>query len=146
MSALDTAKEIARMTSTASLGKDVIDLLKEKVALLTEQITTLEAENSNVKKKVADLEQELDRLRPKKELHQDAVRFLKLLFDQPRLSLPQIVNALNISRGMVEYHRDKLWKAKMIGYGRGVSYGRAMETYVLLPKGREYVAKYLLKK
>jgi hypothetical protein len=37
MSAMDTAKEIARIASTASLGKDVIELLEKKVGLLAEQ-------------------------------------------------------------------------------------------------------------
>jgi predicted RNase H-like nuclease (RuvC/YqgF family) len=64
MSALDTAKEIGRIASTASLGKDVTDLFEKKVALLTEQVTALETENANLKQKVYDLEQELDRLRP----------------------------------------------------------------------------------
>jgi predicted RNase H-like nuclease (RuvC/YqgF family) len=64
MSALDTAKEIGRIASAASLGKDVTDLFEKKVALLTEQVTALETENANLKQKVYDLEQELDRLRP----------------------------------------------------------------------------------
>ena len=64
MSALETAKEIGRIASTASLGKDVTDLFEKKVALLTEQVTALETENANLKQRVYDLEQELDRLRP----------------------------------------------------------------------------------
>ena len=51
MSAIDTAKEIARIASTASLGKDVIELLEKKVGLLAEQITTLETENANLKQR-----------------------------------------------------------------------------------------------
>jgi len=46
MSAIDTAKEIGRIASTATLGKDVIDLFEKKVALLAEQVTTLETENT----------------------------------------------------------------------------------------------------
>ncbi len=57
MSAIDTAKEIVRITSTAGLSKDVIDLLEKKVSLLTEQVTTLEREKTDLKKKIADLEQ-----------------------------------------------------------------------------------------
>src|SRR5262249_12644146 len=65
MSALDTAKEIGRIAAATTLGKDVIDLLEKKITLLTEQVTTLEAENKNLKVKVHDLEQERNRLQPK---------------------------------------------------------------------------------
>ncbi len=50
MSAIDTAKEIVRITSTAGLSKDVIDLLEKKNLLLTEQVTTLETEITSLKK------------------------------------------------------------------------------------------------
>ena len=49
MSALDTAKEIIRIGSTAGISKDVIDLLEKKSALLEEQIAALERENSQLK-------------------------------------------------------------------------------------------------
>jgi predicted nuclease with TOPRIM domain len=55
MSAIETAKEIVRISSTAGLSKDVIDLLDKKNSLLTEQVTTLETENANLKKKLAEL-------------------------------------------------------------------------------------------
>lgn len=70
MSALDTAKEIVRMTSTAGLSKDVIDLLEKKLAIITGEladatrksglletrILKLEAENANLKAKIQNLE------------------------------------------------------------------------------------------
>lgn len=147
MSALDTAKEIGRIASTASLGKDVIDLLEKKVALLTEQITSLtenlalsESENLNLRQKVYDLEQEIDRLRPKDDLQPDTVRFLKLLFEQGPLGLREIADALAISFGIAEYHRDVLNKAKMICFIGGV-FGGAREGYKLMPTGREYLVK-----
>jgi hypothetical protein len=46
LSALDTTKEILRITSTAGLSKDVIDLLQAKVSLLNEQIVLLEKEKA----------------------------------------------------------------------------------------------------
>src|SRR5437764_13620478 len=81
MSAIDTAKEIARIASTATLGKDVIDLLEKKVTLLRDQVTTLETQNTDLKRKVANLGQQLAGVPPKGELHPDAVRLLKLLFE-----------------------------------------------------------------
>ena len=64
MSAFDIAKEIRRMAATATLSKDVIDLFEKTLALLTDQITTLEAEKANLKKQVENLQQQLNRLRP----------------------------------------------------------------------------------
>src|SRR5205807_6785173 len=81
MSAIDTAKEIVRITSTAGLSKDVIDLLEKKVSLLTEKITTLETENSELKTKTAHLEKELKRLRPQQDdLEEGAIQILKAMF------------------------------------------------------------------
>jgi hypothetical protein len=143
MGAQDIAKDAIRIATTAGLSKDVIDLLKEKVALLTEQIETLETEKANLKQKVADLGQELERLRPKGGgLEEGAEKFLKLLFDhrQP-LSLPQIASGIGALIGTAEYHRDKLWELDMI-----TSAGIAEQDYELMPEGREYVVKYLLKK
>ena len=56
MSVLDLAKEIRRMAATATLSQDVIDLFEKTVGLLTEQVTKLEAENSNLKKQVENLQ------------------------------------------------------------------------------------------
>ncbi len=107
MSAIDTAKEIARIASTASLGKDVIELLEKKVGLLAEQITTLETEKANLKQKVANLDQQFAG---------DAIRFLKLLFEHDKgLTISQIAGSLGISKGMAEYHHDVLLDAEMVG-------------------------------
>jgi len=141
MSALDTAKEIARMTSAASLGKDVIDLLKEKVSLLTEQIATLETENANLKKKVADLEQEIDRLRPKDDLEKEAIKILQLLANRSGLRIGQIANFLGISEVRAEYHRDNLMAAEMIGYHGGIV-EMGDEPSALRSRGREYLVKH----
>lgn len=55
MGALDTAREILRISSTAGLSKDVIDLLEKKVALLTEEIASLRAEISRLQTENANL-------------------------------------------------------------------------------------------
>jgi DNA-binding MarR family transcriptional regulator len=141
MSAIDTAKEIARIASTASLGKDVIDLFEKKVALLAEQVTTLETENANLKQKAADFEQQLAGVRPKGKLHPDAIRFLKLLFENGGLTLSQIAGSLGISKGMVEYHHDVLLDLEMVGLQVVTLKGSAL-TVLLKAKGRAYLVEH----
>jgi DNA-binding MarR family transcriptional regulator len=141
MSALDTAKEIGRIASTASLGKDVIDLLEKKVALLTEQVTALETENANLKQKVYDLEQELDRLRPGQGgLEEGAEKILLILFSSldPTPSLEQMASRLGVSKGIAQYHAARLVEDGMIELA---SAGRTGVIYILTPKGRAYVVE-----
>ena len=147
MSPQDIAKDAIRIVTTAGLSKDVIDLLDKKVALLTNEIATLaqnlaasEAEKADLKKKVTDLEQQRASLRPKGELHPDAIRFLKLLFEHGSLPVTQIAAILGISKGMSEYHRDELLKAEMIAYPKLVRFGRIPEL-LLQAKGRAYVVE-----
>src|SRR6202011_4152334 len=102
MSAIDTAREIAKIAVTSGLSSEIIGLLEKKVALLTAQVTSLtenlalsESENLNLKQKVYDLEQEIDRLRPKKGgLEEGAEAILKVLFEHGRpLSIEQIAGS-----------------------------------------------------
>ena len=145
MSAIDTAKEIARITVTSGLSKDIIELLEKKVSLLTEQVTTLEAENANLKKKVDNLEKQLAGLKSQPGvLDEISFKFLKLLFAHDELSIEDVAASLGISKGMTEYHRDLLSQANMIHQTRvGViaSFGPTAAAYGILPKGREYVVK-----
>jgi DNA-binding MarR family transcriptional regulator len=142
MSAIDTAKEIARIASTASLGKDVIELLEKKVGLLAEQITTLETENADLKQKVANLDQQFAGARPKSELHPDAIRFLKLLFEHDTgLTVSQIADSLGISKGMAEYHHDVLLDAEMVSLSVRMPKGTALIVF-LEAKGRAYLVEH----
>ncbi|MGH7827302.1 MAG: hypothetical protein ACREQ7_19255 [Candidatus Binatia bacterium] len=145
MSAIDTAKEIARITVTSGLSKEIIELLEKKISLLTEQVTTLESENTNLKKKVDTLEKQLAGLKSQPEqLDETSFKFLKLLFEHDELSTEDIAAFLGISKGMAEYHRDLLDKVGMIQQTRiGVetSFGSTPAAYGILPKGREYVVK-----
>jgi DNA-binding MarR family transcriptional regulator len=145
MSPQDIAKDAIRIVTTAGLSKD--DLLDKKVALLTNEIVTLaqnlaasEAENVDLKNKVTDLEQQLASLRPKGELHPDAIRFLKMLFEHGALPVTQIAAILRISKGMAEYHRDELLKAEMIVYPKVVRFGRIPEL-LIQAKGRAYLVE-----
>jgi septal ring factor EnvC (AmiA/AmiB activator) len=139
--ALHTAKEIAKIAVTSGLSTEIIGLLEKKIALLTEQITTLETENTNLKQKVRDIEQQLDRLRPKDDLDPQAVKFLQILASYPGLGIGKIANFLGVREVRAEYHRDNLMAAEMIGYhGPIVEIGS--ETYALRSKGREYLAKH----
>src|SRR5262245_18002790 len=54
--AVDTAREVIRMATTAGLSKDVIDLMEKKIALLT-------FENADLKTKVSALETEVSEFR-----------------------------------------------------------------------------------
>jgi chromosome segregation ATPase len=140
------------MTSTASLGKDVIDLLKEKVALLTDQITSLnskladsEVENADLKKQVQKLERQLAGLQPDKEeadgLDEEAVNFLRLLAVHTPLKIPEIAQALRISRAKAEYHRDIL-KAKRLIQHPGFVVTLGDEMYQLSPSGRQFLVEH----
>jgi hypothetical protein len=158
MGALDTAREIGRIATTATLGKDVIDLLEKKVALLTEQITALDeqitvlgTENTNLKKKAADLEQQLASFNPIEEALDDvSIKFLKLLFDHGAVSTSFAAQELKIAQGIADYHRDILYRAKLIyefqpGFvSTTSSFRHRNPTYKLTPKGREYVVKNVL--
>ena len=71
MSAYQLAKDAARIASTATLSKDVIDLLQAKLSLLAEQIVLLdkkvalfERENSDLKAENKNLRAQLENLQP----------------------------------------------------------------------------------
>jgi hypothetical protein len=64
MGAQDTVKEIIRISSTAGHSKDVIDLLEKKGALLAEQVTALEGENTQLKLENIQFRTQLKNLQP----------------------------------------------------------------------------------
>ena len=140
MSALDTAKEIGRMTATATLGKDVIDLLKEKVALLAEQVAALETENRDLKAKAYELEQQLKNIKPKGDLEGDTVTVLQLIFEHDGLTPSQIASALKMKQGIAEYHCETLRQRKMLSFAFIRTLG-AEDAYYMAQPGREYLVK-----
>jgi len=133
------AKDAIRIATTAGLSKDVIDLLEKKIVLLTEQITTLETENANLKRKAAELEEEVERLRPQEYgLDETAKNFIKVLFEAGSyLDFEYVGQRLGVSKGKAAYYRDVLLKAGMIT-GAGVIVGDALGPYELTTIGRQF--------
>jgi len=87
-----------------------------------------------------------DRKTGMKRAQQDRAKFLELLFQHGELSIDAIAQALRISGGMAEYHRDILSAGGMITEtytGFEWLEGSRRQKYVLLPRGREYVVKCL---
>jgi FtsZ-binding cell division protein ZapB len=137
MSAIDTAKEIAKIAVTSGLSTEIIGLLEKKVTLLTEQVTTLETENKNLKAKLYDLEKELDRLKPKQDLADEAVKALRLFFDGDR-TVTQVSQYFGMTHGMAEYHCGVLEQHGMIQFPMAIMIGGETELCIT-QKGREYL-------
>jgi predicted nuclease with TOPRIM domain len=121
--------------------------LKEKVSLLAKQITTLEhqksvlqTENAKLRKKVRNLEQQLDRVKPKGELADETIEVLKLLFEHDGLTVSQVAGDLNMSHGMAEYHCDALRSVEMISFPFVRTFG-SENPNCMLQKGRAYLVK-----
>lgn len=64
MSAYELAKDAARLAGTATLSKDVVDLLHAKLSLLADQVALLEKENANLKAENKNLHAELQHIKP----------------------------------------------------------------------------------
>lgn len=147
MSALDTAKEIVRIGSTAGLSKDVIDLLEKKTALLTEQVSALERENAQLRAEAAQFRQQLQRLQPAADgLPKETADVLQFFFDQGRdLSIEHIAQRFQFQMSVAEYHFDILFKRKFViqtrmgfeGYG-----GSSPAMFGLTSEGRAYVMQH----
>jgi predicted nuclease with TOPRIM domain len=145
----EIAGGVVNALRNAGVKKDVIDLQEKQIGLLTKEIETLtrnlnvsETETANLKQKLKNLELQFDRLRPTSDLDDEAVGFLKLLAQYGRLSLQEIMGLLKISQIKAEYHRDVLHRKEMIVAGQRVMAADVIETYKLLPKGRDYLIKH----
>ena len=140
MSAIDTAKEIAKIAVTSGLSTEIIGLLEKKVTLLTEQVTTLETENKNLKAKLYDLEQELGKLKPKQDLADDTIKVLRLFFDHD-FTVTQVSQYLGITHGMADFHCGALYEKGMIDLPMMRTLG-AENVYYIAQKGRDYIVKH----
>ena len=115
--------------------------------MLAKQITTLkhgksvlQTENAKLRKRVKNLEQQLDRVNSKGELADDTVEVLKLLFEHDGLTVSQVARDLNMPHGMVEYHCGALRSAGMIGFPFLRTFG-SENPNCMLQKGRAYLVK-----
>lgn len=146
MSALDTAKEIVRIGSTAGLSKDVIDLLEKKTALLTEQVSALDRENAQLRGEVVQLRQQLQRLQPVDGILKETADVLQFFFDQGRdLSIEHIAQKFQFQMSVAEYHFDILFKRKFVRQTRmGIeTYGGSSPAmFALTSEGRSYVMEH----
>ena len=115
--------------------------------MLAEQITTLEheksvlrTENAKLRKKVENLKQQLDRVKPSGKLAGDTVEVLKLLFEHDGLTVSQVAVDLSMSHGMAEYHCGALRSAEMISFPFVRTFG-SENPNCMLQKGRAYLVK-----
>jgi DNA-binding transcriptional regulator YiaG len=140
------ASDAINLVKNAGLKKDTIDLLDKKVALLTDEIGILthklemsETERTKLQAKVTDLEQQLERLKPNRDLADDTIKILRLLFDSD-LTISQIARALGMSEGMADYHCGVLRERLMIQLP---SFGMldVEPALYITHEGREYLVK-----
>jgi hypothetical protein len=101
-----------------------------------------ETENSNLKQKVYDLEQELERSRPQEGgLDETAKKFVKMLFDTGgSLDFEYVAQMLGVAKGKAAYYRDVLIKSRMIA-GVGMIVDDDLGAYELTPFGREFAVR-----
>jgi hypothetical protein len=113
LSALDTTKEILRITSSAGLSKDVIDLLPAKVSLLAEQIVLLEKENTLLRTKASHFESENIQLRQQLQNSQPVgfVENMGVLWKRTATGFEPIPYCKECPRPtiMVHPHRGSVW-------------------------------------
>jgi len=109
-------------------------------AALEQEDALLKTGNARLKNKLANFRQQFASLRPKGELHPDAVRILVLLFQQEAMPVSRIAVLLGISEGMGKYHCDELLKAEMIKYSMVVMMGE--REVFLTVRGRAYLVEH----
>ena len=81
-------------------------------------------------------------------LEEGAENFLRLLFEHDDLPIEDIAASLSMPIGIAKYHVDVLCALEMIhfiGIAMVTDQGSYGPNWTLLPKGREYVVKNLLR-
>lgn len=150
MGALDTIRDIGGMIAGATIGKEVISLLKEKMALLADQISTLEQqktvlsdENAGLKRQITELQGQLANLAPSNdELEDGEIKILRFLFNNDECALEYVASSVGISIGMAQYHCDRLVERLFISRGGFVGMNpwgegeQSLGTISLRPEGR----------
>jgi septal ring factor EnvC (AmiA/AmiB activator) len=153
MSATDIAKDIVRIANTATLSKDVIDLMEKKLAILTEEVASLARQLSDANAQIASLETEnaklkaqAHRLQPAGGLSNETADVLQFFFDQGRdLSIEHIAQKFQFQMSVAEYHFDVLFKRRFVTQTRmGIeTYGGSSPAmFALTSEGRSYVMEH----
>jgi hypothetical protein len=144
MSAMDTAKEIVRLGSTAGLSKDVIDLMEKKLVLLTDELEVSNRKNVSLETKVSKLEIENAQLRAQINNPQAIVlddictKLLVAIANSPDGVLKEDLFAhFALSTGKGSHVIDQLFNHKFIEVGR-VQMGVGAFLFST-PTGREYL-------
>lgn len=124
MSATDIAKDILRIANTASMTRDVIDLMEKKLALLTQEVADLTSKNTGLVAQVSqleadkkNLESKIQQLTPKGNvLDQQSRDILKFFFNRAcDLSARDIERRFQLATSVSDYHIDILMGKKFIG-------------------------------
>jgi len=128
MGALDTAKEIVRLSSTAGHSKDVIDLLEKKVALLAEQVSALESENAQLKAELAQVRQQLPHASPVRDLSaQERHVLIHLTREDRGLTVDELAHAIGNIPSMARHHCEELEALGLIQHIRFSGMHRRIE-------------------
>ena len=115
-------------------------MLAKQITTLEHQKSVLQTENAKLRKKVRNLEQQFDRVKPKGELADETIEVLKLLFEHDGLTVSQVAGDLNMSHGMAEYHCGALRSVEMISFPFVRTFG-SENPNCMLQKGRAYLVK-----
>lgn len=124
-------------------------VLRERVALAEERFDKASKENDLHKRRIAELELELQELRAKipaasrHELADETARLLTYLFKtqaQERREVQFMAKALNVETGIAKYHLDRLKEAGLANRSGGNAL-RGTTFWVLTADGRKYAVE-----
>lgn len=127
-------------------------VLRERVVLAEEKFDSASKEVRDCKKRIADLEQEIEALRaqipsePAGELATDTTRVLVYVFRAAELDdrdVGAIATALEMERGVLQYHLDRLSDAGLAEVTGG-NYVHGHVYWGLTAEGRRYVVEMRL--
>jgi hypothetical protein len=145
----EIAGGVVNALRNAGVKKDVIDLQEKQIGLLAKEIETLtrklelsETENAQLERKAAELEQQLDGLRPKQKeiLPGPALAMLRAFASSGKSpSLEQVARSLGLTQVVAQYHANKLVEEGLIEQtGYSPQYGLI---HILTPKGTAFVVE-----
>jgi DNA-binding transcriptional ArsR family regulator len=124
-------------------------VLKERIALADQKYESAIQQVDDLKKKIAALERENADLRAQIPHHEetsfaeDTSRVLVQMFRAKTIEERDVGNmarALNMERGVMQYHLDRLKEAGFAG-STGGNYLHHHTYWVLTPQGRQYVVE-----